>query len=200
MKHATFENYDENEDGTLPTYGQMLAAKIRAASDCTKVTDLEKFILDSGWGYTTKEALQAGYDRKHDILITEEEFVIEAGKHYEAQTLKTAYAVLSALVDQKKLSASAVYAYANYKWCLRNPEATIAYQRDGNIWEVNNCDTEITKEAARIKVCEEWGFEASRVRIVGTPHYDATDYQFIRFDCAHMTWLWKNGNLYQVYV
>lgn len=30
--------------------------------------------------------------------------------------------------------------------------------------------------------------------------YDAlADYQFIRFDCAHMTWLWKNGNLYQVY-
>lgn len=65
---------------------------------------------------------------------------------------------------------------------------------------MNNCAEEITEEAARIAVCEEWGFEASRVRIIGTPYYDATDWQFIRFDCACMAWLWCNGNLHQVYM
>ena len=134
-----------------------------------------------------------------NILITEEEFVIEAGKHYEGETLKTVYAALSELVNQKKLRTSEVYAYAHYKWCLRNPEAIIAYQEGHDKWEVNNCDTEVSEDKAKIAVNSEWGFEASRIRVIGTPYYDATDYQFIRFDCAFMTWLWKNGNLYQVY-
>lgn len=42
-------------------------------------------------------------------------------------------------------------------------------------------------------------FETGRTHIIGTPYYDATDYQFIRFNCAHMAWLWQNGNLLQVY-
>ena len=125
--------------------------------------------------------------------------MIEAGTHFDAETLKAVYAALSELVNQKKLRASEVYSYAHYKWCLRDAKAVVAYQEGRDRWEVNNCGTEITEEAARIEVCEEWGFEASRVRIIGSPYYDATDYQFVRFDCAHMTWLWKNGNLYQVY-
>lgn len=64
---------------------------------------------------------------------------------------------------------------------------------------VNNCDTEITEEVACIKICEEWGFETGRIRVIGTPYYDATNYQFIRFNCAHMSWLWRNGDLLQVY-
>ncbi|KUO74385.1 MAG: hypothetical protein APF81_19300 [Desulfosporosinus sp. BRH_c37] len=135
----------------------------------------------------------------NDILITEEEFVIEAGKHYEGETLKTVYAALSELVNQKKLRPSEAYAYAHYKWCLRDPKAIVAYQEGRDKWIVNDCDTEVTEEVSIVKVNSEWGFEASRIQIIGTPYYDATDYQFIRFDCAHMTWLWKNGNLYQVY-
>ena len=50
-----------------------------------------------------------------------------------------------------------------------------------------------------MKVCREWGFEASRVKVIGTPYYDSTDWQFIRFDCAAMTWLWANETLYMVY-
>lgn len=166
-------------------------------------SDESKFILDRGWEFETEEALKAGYDRllkcKNDILITEVEFVIEAGKNYDSETLKTVYTALFELVNQKRLRASEVYSYARFKWCLHDAKAIIAYQTEHDRWEVNNCGTEVSEDEAKIAVNSEWGFEASRVRIIGTPYYDATDYQFIRFDCAHMTWLWKNGNLYQVY-
>ena len=109
------------------------------------------------------------------------------------------YETLVRLVQEKKLTPGDVMQYAVYTWCLRKPEAVVAYEEAPGKWLVNNCGTEISVERARVEVCEEWGFEASRVRIIGTPYYDATDWQFIRFDCAHMTWLWTNGNLYQVY-
>jgi hypothetical protein len=64
-------------------------------------------------------------------------------------------------------------------------------------WKVNNCGTKMPEDAAKIAVNGEWSFEASRIKIIGTPHYDATDCQFIRFDCTHMAWLWKNGSLSQ---
>ncbi|MGX8710300.1 MAG: hypothetical protein ACQGTM_08645 [bacterium] len=165
--------------------------------------DLENFIRNRGWEFKTEETLKAGYDRywkcRHDVLITEGEFVIEAGENYDTETLKAVYAALSELVNQKKLRASEVYGYARFKWCLRDPKAIIAYQESCDKWIVNDCGTEVSEDEAKIAINSEWGFEASRVQIVGTPYYDATDWQFIRFDCAHMTWLWKNGNLYQVY-
>lgn len=206
-KHPDSRIYDENEVAepippTALAFGRELAQKIRETAG-NAITDFEKFVLDRGFEFETEEALKAGYDRiwkcKHDILITEEEFVIEAGKNYDAEILKTVYAELSELVNQKKLRASGVYAYAHYKWCLRDPEAIVSYQEGKDKWEVNNCDTEVSEDKAKIAVNSEWGFEVSLVQIIGTSYYDATDYQFIRFDCAHMTWLWKNGNLYQVY-
>jgi len=188
--------YDENEAAApIPP------AEPKPGSAIMK--DLENFIHDRGWEFKTEEALKAGYDRlwkcKHDILITEEEFAIEAGIHYDSETLKTVYAALSELVNQKKLRASEVYCYAHFKWCLRDAKGIIAYQEGRDRWIVNNCGTEVSEDEAKIAVNSEWGFEVSRIRIIGTPYYDATDYQFIRFDCAHMTWLWKNGNLHQVY-
>lgn len=185
-------------------YGDELAAKIRESTkDFSKISDFDKFVLDYGYKYKTLEELQAGYDRiwktSHGILITLEEFLTEAGKKPSDPAVDT-YEVLVGLVEEKKLRPGEVFGYAHYHWCLNKPEAIVAYQTDPNKWAVNNCDTEITEERARVEVCEEWGFEASRVRIIGTPYYDATDWQFIRFDCAHMTWLWKDGNLYQVYV
>lgn len=205
-KHPESRIYDENEGAvptTPPVFGRTLAQKIRETADTAKLTDFEKFVLNRGYEFETEEALKAGYDRlwkcKHDILITQDEFITEAGKHYEAETLTEVYNALVELMKAKKLSASGVYAYAHYKWCLRNPKAIIAYQEGHDKWEVNDCDTEVSEDEAKIAVNCEWGFEASLVRIIGTPYYDATDYQFIRFDCAHMTWLWKNGNLYQVY-
>lgn len=127
-----------------------------------------------------------------------EEFLVEAGKK-KSDLAADAYEVLVGLVEEKKLRPGEVLGYAHFHWCLNKPEAIIAYQTGRNEWSVNNCDTEITEEAARIKICEEWGFETGRLHIIGTPYYDATDYQFIRFNCAHMTWLWRNGSLFQVY-
>ncbi len=184
-------------------YGEELARKIRSeATDFNKLSDFDKFVLNEGYRYATVEDLRAGYDRQwkaqHGILITMEEFLTEAGKTTTDPAVDV-YEALVGLVEEKKLRPGEVLGYAHYHWCLRKPEAVVAYQTDREKWTVNNCDTEITEERARVEICEEWGFEASRVRIVGTPYYDATDYQFIRFDCAHMTWLWHNGSLSQVW-
>lgn len=199
------------EAAALPAYGSLLGDKIRAeTTDFGSLPDFEKFVLDRGFYYDTEEALKAAYDRawksRHNILITEDDFVAEAGKggsntfsQWNEEATRETYKALAALAAAGKITNSEVYAYAVFGWCIRKPEAIVAYQEGRDKWIVNNCAEEITEEAARVAVCEEWGFEASRVRIIGTPYYDATDWQFIRFDCAHMTWLWKNGSLYQVY-
>lgn len=184
-------------------YGEDLTAKIRESTkDFRKLSDFDKFVLDNGYRYKTREELQAGYDRHwkatHDILVTIEEFLAEAKKDLSVTAAST-YNALVELVEEKKLRPREVFGYAHYRWCLNKPEAIVAYQTGHDEWSVNNCDTEITEEAALVKICEEWGFETGRTRIIGTPYYDATDYQFIRFNCAHMTWLWKNGSLLQVY-
>jgi len=127
-----------------------------------------------------------------------EEFLAEANKKRSDPAADT-YEVLVGLVEEKKLCPGEVFGYAHYSWCLNKPGAVIAYQTGLDKWIVNNCGTEITEEQARVKVCEEWGFEASRVHIIGTPYYDATDWQFICFDCAHMRWLWTKDDLYKVY-
>lgn len=197
-----------NADAAAPSYGLELHERIRAAAtDGAKLSDFEKFILDRGFYFETEEALKAGYDRYwksgHGILLTEAEFIAEARlqcpKNYDIETLSEVYTALVELVEKKVLAPSEVYGYAYFKWCLKSPDAIIAYQTDPSKWSVNDCGAEITEEDARVKVCEEWGFEASRIHIIGTPYYDATDWQFIRFNCAHMTWLWRNGSLYQVY-
>jgi len=163
----------------------------------------DNFKRDCGWKYKTEAKLNAAYERRLKISqggqLTEDEFIIECGGNYDAEKLRAVYARLIELIGEGKLGPSDTLAYAAYGWCLRNPEAIVAYERAQGIWEVNNCYTEISEDKAIIEVNGEWGFEASRVKIIGTPYYDATDYQFIRFDCAHMTWLWKNGSLYQVY-
>ena len=187
-------------------YGQLLHGKIRTETkDFNALNDFKKFILERGYLYNTEEELKAGYDRvwksRHGIMVTAEEFAEEVKSRFmgiEVPDTLPLYEVLSQLVRKEKLKPSDAFQYAAYCWCLRNPEAVVAYN-EGRKWLVNNCSTEISEERARVEVCEEWGFEASWVRIIGTPYYDATDWQFIRFDCAQMTWLWQNGNLYQVY-
>lgn len=184
-------------------YGEDLTTKIRESTkDFSNLSDFDKFVLDNGYRYKTREELQAGYERHwkaaHDILVTIEEFLAEAEKELSVTAAST-YNALVELVEEKKLRPREVFGYAHYRWCLNKPEAIVAYQTGYDEWSVNNCDAEITEEAALVKICEEWGFETGRTRIIGTPYYDATDYQFIRFNCAHMTWLWKNGSLLQVY-
>ena len=184
-------------------YGDMLTTKIRESTkDFSKLSDFDKFVLDNGYRYETQEALQAGYDRHwkaaHNILISMEEFLAEAEKN-PSDPAADVYEVLVRLVEEKKLRPRALLSYAHHHWCLNKPEAIVAYQTGHDEWSVNNCDTEITEDAALVKICEEWGFETGRIQLVGVPYYDATDYQFIRFNCAHMSWLWKNGDLFQVY-
>lgn len=64
---------------------------------------------------------------------------------------------------------------------------------------VNTCDTEYQEECAKLRINSEWGFEASRIQIQGTPYYDATYWNFIRFRCGPYDWLMKDGELYQIY-
>ena len=169
---------------------------------CKKMTGYDKFVLDRGWEFKTDEALKAGYERlwkcKNNILLTQDEFLCEAKKH-ESEATKKVYAALSALVESGKLAASDIYSYARFRWCLNDENAIVAYQIERGKWQVNNCDTEITEDAAKIRVCQEFGFEASRIKIIGNPYYDATDYNFIRFDCGGWAWLMRNGSIYQVY-
>lgn len=184
-------------------YGDALAEKIReTVRDFSAISKFDKFILDNGYKYETEKELQAGYDRfwkaQHDILISLEDFLAEAEKTLSDPAVDT-YEALVGLVEEKKLRAGEVFGYAHYRWCLNSPEAVVAYQTGRSEWTVNNCGVEIPRERAQIEVCEEWGFEASRVRMIGTPYYDATDYQFIRFNCARMAWLWHNGSLSPVW-
>ncbi len=205
VKTAIFDDecVIENLSSAVVHYGDDLTMKIREnTNDFNKLSDFDKFILNDGYRFKTRKELYAGYERHwkaaHDILISMEEFLAEAEKKPTDPASKV-YEALVSFVEAKKLRPGEVFGYAHYHWCLNTPEAIIAYQTGQGKWSVNNCDTEITGEVARVKICEEWGFETGRIRVIGTPYYDATDYQFIRFNCAHMTWLWQNGSLLQVY-
>ncbi len=160
----------------------MLAQKIRNdTEDYSKFNEFEKFVLDRGFEFQTEAALKAGYDRlwkaHHGVLLSEKEFLAEVQpKNVDAAAdVYSVLVALVALVDKKAIAANDVYQYARFKWCLRNPLAIVAYQESREKWVVNNCAEEITEEAARVKICEEFGFEASRVKIIGTSYYDAAD-------------------------
>ena len=132
-------------------------------------------------------------------MATREEFLAEANLRRDHPNAADTYDALAELVAEKKLSPGSVLGYAGFCWCLDHPEAVVAYQTDRERWSVNNCDTEITTERAVVEVNQEWGFEASRVKILDNPYYESTDWNWIRFNCAGMSWLMCNGSLYQVY-
>lgn len=204
MKVVSIEDQAEDtKQDSIPHYGNMLEEKIRATSDMAHLTLFENFVLDRGYEFPTEESLKAGYDRvwksSHGIMVTLEEFLEEANLHVKHPGAADTYALLVALVAEKKLDPSSVMAYARFAWCLNTPEAVVAYQTNADRWIVNNCETEITKELAVLEVNTEWGFEASRVRILGSAYYDSTDWNWIRFNCSGMAWLMCNGSLYQVY-
>lgn len=184
-------------------YGEQLAEKIRATANTGNLPQFEKFVLDRGYEFPTEEGLKAAYDRvwraSHGIMATREEFLAEANLRRDHPNAADTYDALAELVAEKKLSPGSVLGYARFCWCLDNQEAVVAYQTDRERWSVNNCDTEITTEQAVVEVNQEWGFEASRVKILDNPYYESTDWNWIRFDCAGMSWLMCNGSLYQVY-
>ncbi|MDD2956392.1 MAG: hypothetical protein PHD67_08770 [Oscillospiraceae bacterium] len=189
-------------------YGEQLAEKIRATANTGNLPQFEKFVLDRGWEFPTEEGLKAAYDRLwkscHGILLSKEEFMAEANRrgtkeHSEELYAGMLYDAIAELAKEKKLDPCMVYQYARFRWCFNQPDAVVAYQTDRERWSVNNCDTEITTERAVVEVNQEWGFEASRVKILDNPYYESTDWNWIRFDCAGMSWLMCNGSLLQVY-
>jgi len=177
-----------------PCYGTWLEEKIRAeAQDFSKLSEFERFVLNSGYRFDTKEGLKAGFDRRQKtndgIMLTEEEFAAECrpcfireADYTPPAAVSEVYKILIRLVEEEKLTPGDVFLYAANRWCLNEPEAIIAYQVDPysdspihRKWAVNNCARKIENEEARIKICEEFGFEASRIRIIGTPYYESTD-------------------------
>ena len=182
------------------SYGMMLHDKLRAETkDFSTLGDFERFVLDRGFYYGTEAELKAAYARakkaRRGELVTKAEFDAEMRRDHADRL----YDVLAELVTKGILTPGELFAYARYGWCANAPGAVICYQTGTDKYVVNNCDTQISEAEAIVKVCWEWGFEASRVKIIGTPYYESTDWQFIRFDCAAMTWLWAKETLYQVY-
>lgn len=159
--------------------------------------------------FETDEALKAGYDRYwksgRKILITADEFVAEAElglnpfPEEKRETIKEVYEILVESVRKNIISHFNVYEYARNSWCLDCPEAIKYYQIDANCFVVNSCSSKISENEAKIKINAEWGFEASRIKIIGIPYYESTDWQFIRFNCCGMSWLWADETLYKVY-
>jgi len=170
-----------------------------------KTTDDEafhKFACDNGWKYETAKDLQSAFARKvkstQGTILTEDEFLAELQVEdvTEAHQL---YAKLYPLVEEGTIKAFDLYQYAHFRWCLHHPEAVIACEIGSKRWAVNNCGEEISEERAKLLLNKEWGFEISGIEILGTPYYDATDWNFIRFRCRSVEWVMCNDSLHQVY-
>ena len=92
-----------------------------------------KFISDEGWKYETEEELAAGYARmvkaeQGSPLIWEEfwaELRMDDNDPAAAQKL---YQTLRRHMENGALSAYDLYKYARFRWCVRHPEAVVAYR------------------------------------------------------------------------
>jgi len=153
--------------------------------------------------YPLPDAIKAAYERLQksgrNELLTFEEFALET-RMEDLESVRPAYDRLVALVQRGALFERDVYQYAHYRWCIRNADAIVAYETGPhNMWEVNSCDTELSQGLAIDKINDEWRFEREYIEIVGTAYYDASDWNFIRFDVDGMHWLMHDGELDQVY-
>lgn len=161
------------------------------------------FLRDNGWKYKNEEEAIAAYARMKKsadgVPLSWEEFAAELTAAQSDHLAQQLYTKLLALVDQGALTALELYHYAKFKWCRSHPEAVDAYQTGPKQWAVNNCCEEIPEDRARLLINSEWGFEASRIEILGTPYYESTDWNFIAFRCGPLNWLMKNDDLYKIY-
>ena len=181
-------------------YGQAETDRICSSGrSYNELSAIEKFTLNNGWRYATQEALQAAFARRtKSELLTEEEFLEEAGAQ-EMPSAKKAYQVLSEMARNGMIDSAEVYLYAHYRLCIDRPEVIIAYREVfSDAWRVNKCAEEASPEKALLFLNRDFGFEASRICIIGVPYYDATDYYYIRFDCGGIHWLAQDGELYRV--
>ena len=177
--------------------------QLNALLHCTTDEQYKKFLWDRGWEFETEAAVKAAYARMKKAfdgeVLTEEEFLLELEPRDASDMDKQLYNRLRELVEQGALRTGDLYQYAYHKWCFRHPEAVIACEVGRNRWEVNNCCEEITVERARQTINREWGFETNLVEIIGTPYYDATDWNFIQFRCTGVECVMCNDSLYQIY-
>lgn len=180
----------------------MEQGQIKKMCDATDDKSFQAFLRDEGWKYDTEDDILTAYARKvksyQGTPLTEDEFLAELGIKYALEGRRL-YTKLYPLVETGALRASDLYNYARFKWCLRHPEAVIACETGPKRWAVNNCGEEIPTERAKQIINDEWGFEINRIEILGTPYYDATDWNFIHFRCANVDWVMHNDSLDQVY-
>lgn len=169
----------------------------------TKDEGYIKFLMGEGWKCENEADAQSRYGRLRKAMdgtpLTLEEFAAELETSPADVRARRLYYALLPLVAKGAMTALSLYDYARFRWCRNHPEAVIACQTGPRSWEVNTCDTEYQEECAKLRINSEWGFEASRIQIQGTPYYDATDWNFICFRCGPYDWLMKDGELYQVY-
>ncbi len=169
----------------------------------TKDKGYIKFLMDEGWKCENEADALTRYGRLRKgmdgIPLTMEEFAAELGAAPADMLAKQLYNALIPLVEKEALTALDLYQYARFRWCRNHPEAVVACQTGPRTWKVNTCDVEHQKEWAKLRINSEWGFEASRIQLQGTPYYDATGWNFIRFRCGPLHWLMRNEELYQVY-
>ena len=162
-----------------------------------------KFISDEGWKYQTEEELAAGYARmfqsEQGEPLTWEEFWMQLRMEGDTSTAQELYRVLCQHMENGTLTAYGLYGYARHRWCIRCPEAVVAYQTGPKRWAVNTCGETISEERAIQRLNSEYGFEASRIKLLGTPYCDATDWNFICFRCGPYDWLMQDGELHQIY-
>ncbi len=162
-----------------------------------------KFLTDEGWKCNDEVDAQVRYGRLRKAMdgipLTLEEFTAELETGPTDLLAKQLYNALIPLVAKGALTPFDLYQYARFRWCRHHPEAVIACQTGPSTWKVNTCGEECQEECAKLRINSVWGFEASRIQLQGTPYYDATDWNFIRFRCGPLNWLMKDGALYQIY-
>lgn len=178
--------------------------QIKKMHDAAQDEAFQAFLRDEGWKYETEEDIRSAYARKtksnQGIALTENEFLAELRVEDGTREMgRQLYAKVRPLVETGALRAVDLYQYAYHRWCFRHPEAVIACEIWPKRWAVNSCGEEISVDRAKLIVNREWGFEASRIEIFGTPYYDATDWNFIRFRCCGMVWVMHDDSLSQVY-
>ena len=141
-----------------------------------------KFLSDEGWKYDTEAAALAGYARmvkaEQGKPLTWEEFWAELRMEGDTSAAQKLYRTLCEHMENGALSAYQLYEYAHHRWCISET---------------------ISEDRARLLLNSEWGFEASRIKLLGIPYYDATDWNFICFRCGPYDWIMQDGELHQIY-
>lgn len=169
----------------------------------TSDKDYAKFLSNNGWEYENEQDAHAGYGRMVKSMegtpLTLEEFLAELQAEGDTLSQQQLYGALLEHMKKGALSAQDIYLYAKYRWCVKAPEAVIAYKIGKKQWAVNTCSEKITEDQAKVLINTNFGFEVSRIKLLDVPYYDATDWNFISFRCGPYDWLMWNGDLYKIY-